>query len=87
MDERKMVNYDEIIGLLYKATNNQIKKIDDYDMDLTLVGLDSMYTISLIILLEEKYCIKFDDSVFLLDKFATVNDIKSTVEKYLNGDC
>lgn len=82
-----MVNYDEIIGLLYKATNNQIKKIDDYDMDLTLVGLDSMYTISLIILLEEKYCIKFDDSVFLLDKFATVNDIKSTVEKYLNGDC
>ncbi len=80
-----MVNYDDLNTMLSIATNNEIRDIKDYDLDLTQIGLDSIYTVSLLVLLEEKYHIEFTDNDFLLDKFSTLNEIKSMVEKCLKN--
>lgn len=80
-----MVNYDDLNTMLSIATNNEIRDIKDYDLDLTQIGLDSIYTVSLLVLLEEKYHIEFTDNDFLLDKFSTLNEIKSMVEKRLKN--
>ena len=80
-----MVNYDDLNTMLSIATNNEIGDIKDYDLDLTQIGLDSIYTVSLLVLLEEKYHIEFTDNDFLLDKFSTLNEIKSMVEKCLKN--
>lgn len=68
-----MVNYDDLNTMLSIATNNEIGDIKDYNLDLTQIGLDSIYTVSLLVLLEEKYHIEFTDNDFLLDKFSTLS--------------
>lgn len=47
---------------------------------LTDVGLDSMKSIQLVVLLEEAYDIVFDDEELLLDNFNSIDSIKNMIE-------
>ena len=46
------------------------------------IGMNSILFIQLIIYLETTYSMKISDDDLLIERFASINEIKSTMEKY-----
>lgn len=78
MDQKPLT--DKILSLLEEILET---KIDDPGADLTHYGMDSMRAIQLIVELETRYEIEFDDSELLLENFVKLNSIHSRVSEKL----
>lgn len=74
---------NEIKDILVELLKNEdLKNISNED-DLTEYGLDSLQSIELVVLLEEKYSITFAEEDLLLEKISSVKKIIETINKYL----
>lgn len=74
---------NEIKDILVELLKNEdLKNISNED-DLTEYGLDSLQSIELVVLLEEKYSISFAEEDLLLEKISSVKKIIETINKYL----
>jgi len=78
------VNTKDIIRLLAKVLDveySTLAQLED-DKDISTYGLDSIGAIKLIVLLEEEYCIRFDEEDLVIDSVNSINKIKATLKKY-----
>ena len=73
----------ECIAELLEVSISKYKDLKN-DEDLSRIGLDSMYAISLIILLEEKYDIEFSSEKLSFDCVNTLNKIRTIVNDALS---
>ncbi len=82
-----MISNEKILSLLEMALRLDKGALDSVSetADLREIGLDSITSIELIVLLENEFDISVDDEDLLIDNFNTVPKIKSLVQKYING--
>ena len=59
----------------------EVNEIDG-DEDLAQYGLESITSIQLVVMLEEKYNIVFDNDDLLMSKYNTINKLVKLLEKY-----
>lgn len=76
---------NEIKAILAELLKNDEILDIGKDVDLIGYGLDSLEAIELVVLLEEKYSISFDEEDLLIEKMSTVELIMGTINKYLNA--
>ncbi|GFN32200.1 acyl carrier protein [Paenibacillus xylaniclasticus] len=69
---------DEIVAMLTEILETPV---DDSHVDLSSLGMNSMKAIQLIVELETRYDIEFEDSELLLKNFNTINSILTKVEE------
>lgn len=55
------------------------------DTDLQIVGMNSILFIQFIVFLENAYSIEIEDDDLLMERFASINQIIKTMEKYKEG--
>lgn len=71
----------EIINSLYKADiSNEL----NYEESLESFGIDSIKYITILINIEEKYRITFDDNLLCLNSLKTIKNINEQLELLLN---
>lgn len=82
-----MISNEKILSLLEMALRLDKGALDSVSetADLREIGLDSITSIELIVLLENEFDISVDDEDLLIDNFNTVPKVKSLVQKYING--
>ena len=82
-----MLSNEKILSLLEMALRLDKGALDSVSetADLREIGLDSITSIELIVLLENEFDISVDDEDLLIDNFNNIAKIKSLVQKYING--
>jgi acyl carrier protein len=75
---------EEIKEILAELLENEEVKEIGLEEDLINYGLDSLHAIELVVSLEEKYSITFEEEDLLLEKISSMDKIISTVQKYQN---
>ncbi len=71
--------------------NNIIKHSEgrieiDFEKDLQSIGMNSIYYVKLIIVIEQEFGFEFDDDFMIMDKFQSLNEIVDyVVEKLKNN--
>ncbi len=74
------VEYEGVVReILYKFIQNEEFKNIDIKYDLQYCGLNSLNCISLIVLLEDKFNIQFDEENIRLSKVRTIFDINKLI--------
>lgn len=63
----------------------EFNKEIDLDESLGKIGLDSLNSVSLIVMLEDRFDIMFNDSELVFENFLTVNKIIETVQNKVTG--
>ena len=79
--ERKSIE-DQIL-YVFRTVMKDDNFSADFDEDIT-GGLDSIGFVTLVVELENKFDIEFDDEDFELSKMKSVNQITDLIIKYLN---
>jgi len=77
-----------IVNILLEG--NVLKKDEELpeilpDTDLQGIGMNSILFIHFIVFLEATYSMEIDDDDLLMEKFASINQIIKTMEKYPEG--
>lgn len=75
---------EEIKEILAELLENEEVKEIGLEEDLINYGLDSLHAIELVVSLEEKYSITFEEEDLLLEKISSMDKIIGTVQKYQN---
>ncbi len=70
--------HDEIVELINEISKPRSLVIEDFDLSLTDLGLDSLDTMTLLMEIEEKFSIKF--SIEEANELSTVNEFATAVE-------
>ena len=80
-----MNNTNEIKSILKQLQLDE-KTVDELDCESNLfeMGLDSIMVIKLIVLLEEKYNIEFNDTDLSFSNYSTLTGIQNILKKYIN---
>lgn len=78
------VDLDDIYTMIASTLDldeTEVNEIDG-DEDLAQYGLESITSIQLVVMLEEKYNIVFDNDDLLMSKYNTINKLVKLLEKY-----
>ncbi|EML6324632.1 acyl carrier protein [Bacillus cereus] len=62
----------------------EVEQDIDLNEDLSSIGLDSLVSVSLIVELEEKFGITFDDDELIFENFSNIKKIIDIVESKMN---
>lgn len=76
-----MYNKSNLINKMEKVLlkNNLQIELEDYNENLSLLGIDSLVFIQLIIEIEQEFQIEIDDTDLSLENFLTINDFVSYI--------
>lgn len=85
---RRMIS--KVLRIQSDVMSDQVIEIDemtDYDenLDLQIIGFDSLCFINLIVMLEEEYQIEFSDSALALVNMNSISQIKKEVDILLEN--
>lgn len=78
------ININELKECICKVLGNDADSIENLEMEdsFELIGLDSIQFIALIVMLEERYEIEFDDDDLIYARANTLNKLISIMRKY-----
>ena len=78
-----MIDIKEIEHLTKQALDSHIDEEIEKTQPLIEYGMNSINTISLVLLIEEQYGITMDDEDLLIENFTTLERIAQTLSKYI----
>ena len=81
--EIRLLGICEVLAEVLQIDKTIVEKLNITD-NLKDYGLDSIHAIQLIVFLEEKYNIEFDDDDLLFENYDTLEKLIKLLEKYLN---
>lgn len=76
---------DKIIEIVKGNVENLKLTPDQYDVDLSQLGIDSIKFITIVIAFEEAFGIEIPDEYLLFTELGTINKMKSVVSYVLEG--
>lgn len=84
-----MYEMSNILDKILEIVNGNVENFeltpDQYDTDLSLLGMDSINFITIVIALEEAFGIEIPDEYLLITMLGTINKMKSVVLSVLEG--
>lgn len=79
----------DILGKILEIVNENVENLkltpEQYDADLSLLGMDSIKFITIVIAFEQAFGIEIPDEYLLVTELGNINKMKSVVSSVLEG--